>query len=84
MGEMPSGKMQWKSIQKACTGYEGYQTIEIEYKISGGTKDGVQFSGSSRTAYLPDNLDGKISLTLLAEAFRRKLTFKVGTSISTG
>ena len=45
---------------------------------------GRGYSGTGRTAYLPDSKEGIEILTLLAEAFRRRLTFKVGTSLTTG
>ena len=44
----------------------------------------THYSGTHRTAYLPDTKEGREVLSLLIEAFRRKLTFKVGTSITTG
>ena len=81
---MPPGTMTWRTIHQSCPGYEGSPTIQIDYHIRSGTKEGVHFSGTSRTDFIPDNQEGQILLTLLAEAFRRKLTFKVGTSITTG
>jgi len=35
-------------------------------------------------AYLPSTTEGINILSMLVEAFRRRLTFKVGTSITTG
>jgi len=49
-----------------------------------GSKNGVRFSGTHRIAFLPGNKEGKEILSLLVEAFKRKLIFKVGTSITTG
>ncbi|XP_077869362.1 uncharacterized protein LOC144360563, partial [Saccoglossus kowalevskii] len=45
---------------------------------------GTYFSGTTRTAYLPDNFDGRDVLKLLKIAFDRRLTFTVGTSHTTG
>ena len=46
--------------------------------------DGTRYSGTSRTAYLPGNAEGIETLGLLILAFERKLTFLVGTSLTTG
>ncbi len=69
---------------QACPGYEGYSTIQVDYQIPSGKKEGTHYSGTSRTAFIPNCKEGQVLLTLLAEAFRRKLTFKAGTSITTG
>ncbi|CDW91819.1 UNKNOWN [Stylonychia lemnae] len=91
VGDMPSGTMSWHSKSfRSCplggfTEEQSPHVIIIQYNIpSGRNKDGTQFHGTSRVAYLPGNIEGIKILTLLAEAFRRKLTFKVGTSITTG
>ena len=69
---------------------EGYSSsncknvIIVHYSIHSGLQKGVRFHGTNRTAYLPDNKEGREVLSLLIEAFKRKLTFKVGTSITTG
>ena len=68
-------------------GFHGVrEAITITYHIRSGRITGShdQYSGTSRTAYLPNNREGVEVLSLLAEAFRRRLTFKVGTSITTG
>lgn len=58
--------------------------IVIHYKIHSGSMNGVYFHGTNREAYLPGNNEGIEVLSLLVEAFSRKLTFKIGTSITTG
>ncbi len=66
-------------------GFPGcYEAIQINYHLPSGVKDNVHYSGANRTAFLPNNKDGQEILTLLAECFRRKLTFIVGTSVTTG
>ena len=42
------------------------------------------YRGTSRQAYLPDTKEGIEVLSLLAECFRRRFTFIVGTSVTTG
>ena len=64
--------------------YENYGTIEISYHVPSGTINGRHYHGTSRIAYLPDNQEGRKVLKLLEKAFNRKLTFTVGTSITTG
>ena len=78
--------MTWSTVPMQLEGLPNVrEVIKIDYQIYGGTnKQGVRFSGDHRTAFLPNNKDGVEILTLFAEAFRRKLIFKVGTSITTG
>lgn len=47
-------------------------------------KPGQPFQGTSRHAYLPNNLEGQKALKLLKKAFDARLTFTVGRSITTG
>ncbi len=83
-GDMPKGRMSWSTINMNL-GYPGcFEAIQIHYQFPHGVKNGVNYSGTNRTAYLPNTKDGQEILTLLAECFRRKLTFIVGTSVTTG
>ena len=50
---------------------------------SGKLADGTSFSGTCRTAYLPDTPEGRIVFKMFVEAFKRRLTFLVGTSLTT-
>ena len=45
---------------------------------------GHRYQGTSRTAYLPDNPEGREVLKLLQKAFKVRLIFTVGTSTITG
>lgn len=45
---------------------------------------GQPYSGTSRTAYLPDNTEGREVLELFQIAWNRRLMFTVGRSITTG
>lgn len=85
MGDQPKGQMTW-TIQKDthCDGYPKAGTIVIDYEMSGGKKNGVQFYGTSRTAFLPNTPEGNEVLKLLKKAFDRKLIFTIGTSVTTG
>ena len=45
---------------------------------------GQPYSGTTRTAYLPDNKEGRLLLGRLKSAFEQGLTFAIGTSLGTG
>ena len=84
LGTMPPGTMTAKiSKSKKCSGYKE-NTIVICYNIPSGIQNNKPFSGTSRTCYLPNNKEGREVLALLKIAFDRKLTFVVGTSVTTG
>ena len=38
-----------------CATFEDCGTIVIEYSFPNGTRNGVRYKGTHRTAYLPDN-----------------------------
>jgi deltex-like protein len=82
---MPKGTMTAKlSKNFRCSGYEKFETIVITYNIPSGVQNGIKFSGTSRVCYLPNNKEGIEILGLLKTAFDRKLTFTIGTSVTTG
>lgn len=72
------------------SGYPTDGTIVIKYFFPSGIQGpehpnpGVQYSGTSRTAYLPDTTEGREVLNLLKQCFKNRLTFTVGRSITTG
>lgn len=85
LGDQPDGTMSFYLEKKLhCSGYkEG--TICIEYDFpSGKLKNGKRYSGTSRAAYLPNTEEGVEVLKLLKLAFDRRLTFTIGTSVTTG
>jgi len=65
-------------------------TIEITYSIPSGIQGpqnpepGQPYSGTIRTAYLPNNADGKYVLLLLQKAFNDQHIFTVGKSTTSG
>jgi deltex-like protein len=88
-GEMPPGEMHWKLYPKTtklhCKGYQDFGVWEISYSFPDGKlKDGKRYTGTFRIAFLPDNPQGREVLALLIKAFERRLTFIVGTSVTTG
>ncbi|KAJ6665456.1 hypothetical protein lerEdw1_003297 [Lerista edwardsae] len=89
-GNQPPGTMHISKDRLYLPGYEGYGTITISYSIPDGyqTKNhpnpGRSFWGAVRTAYLPDNKEGREILQLLQRAFNQKLIFTVGQSRTSG
>ncbi|XP_061871350.1 probable E3 ubiquitin-protein ligase DTX3 [Colius striatus] len=71
-------------------GYEGCGTIIIQYVFPPGVQGaehpnpGVRYPGTTRVAYLPDCPEGNKVLGLFRKAFAQRLTFTVGTSMTTG
>ena len=70
--------------------FVGYGTIVIDYRFPSGLQGpehpnpGRNYDGTSRTAYLPDNREGREVLQLLRRAFDARLVFTIGTSNTTG
>jgi deltex-like protein len=62
----------------------------MEFDFDDGTqgKDhpapGMPYSGTGRTAYLPDNDEGNEILKLFKIGWKRRLLFRIGTSVTTG
>lgn len=86
-GDMPPGSMSYITYspgQLPLSGYERIGTIEINYHFRSGRCGAINYRGTSRTAYLPHNNEGIEVLRLLILAFKRKLTFTIGTSVTTG
>ena len=84
-GNMPPGRMTARiDHYLKCAGYYNYETIVIDYSFKDGYLDGKHYSGTFRTSYLPNSKEGREVLGLLKVAFDRKLTFVVGTSVTTG
>lgn len=90
-GNQPDGTMRHTIINHSLPGYgRNTRTIQIDYNFSGGIQGpnhpnpGRRYSGTSRTAYLPDTPEGKRVLDLLKKSFDLKHTFTIGTSRTTG
>ncbi|KAB7495093.1 putative E3 ubiquitin-protein ligase DTX2 [Armadillidium nasatum] len=91
-GIQPKGSMDVQKMSGSLPGFSGYDTYKITYNIPSGIQGpehphpGRPYHpiGFPRIAYLPDNEKGKRVLKLLKEAFRRRLIFTVGRSVTTG
>jgi deltex-like protein len=90
-GKCPSGIMAVSTSSRTCEGYsECGSSIVIRYSLSTGTQlsyhenPGQKYQGTVRTAYLPNNYEGKKLLKRLKYAWSRGLTFTIGTSLTSG
>ncbi|NWT92286.1 DTX3L ligase, partial [Urocynchramus pylzowi] len=89
-GNQPEGTMSTRTIHFSLPGYPNCDTIQIDYYMSGGIQTsshpnpGQRYRPAHRTAYLPDNEEGREILQLLKRAFSQKLIFTVGQSHTTG
>lgn len=92
-GTMPKGTMRVDYKPRgSCPlgGYEKEGTIVLHYHFPNGTQGpehpspGEPYSGTSRTAFVPDTEEGREVVDLLVKAFKRRVSFTVGTSLTTG
>uniref|UniRef100_A0A1X7TYN7 E3 ubiquitin-protein ligase n=2 Tax=Amphimedon queenslandica TaxID=400682 RepID=A0A1X7TYN7_AMPQE len=86
-GDMPStGTMTVSKKRYSLPGHPRCGTIEIVYSFQPGVQNGVHYraNGFPRTCYLPDSTKGQKVLQLLRVAWERRLTFTIGTSVTTG
>ncbi|KFZ50535.1 E3 ubiquitin-protein ligase DTX3L, partial [Podiceps cristatus] len=89
-GDQPEGTMSTRTTPYSLPGYPRCGTIEITYRMQSGIQtnnhpnSGKLYHATSRTAYLPDNKEGREILQLLKRAFNQKLIFTVGQSRTTG
>ena len=88
-GKSPSGIMQISVAPMMCSGFSE-NTLAITYMMQAGIQmnyhdnPGHHQPGKRVTAYLPNNADGQQLLKRLKYAFMHGLTFRVGTSATTG
>ncbi|XP_028849626.1 putative E3 ubiquitin-protein ligase DTX3 isoform X2 [Denticeps clupeoides] len=79
-----------RDLDLELQGHEGYGCICIIYSFPPGLQaqehpnPGVRYPGTNRIAYLPDSPEGNRVLGLLRRAFEQRLTFTIGTSMTTG
>ena len=90
-GKCPSASMSVNNRpDQSCAGYDGYDLLEISYRIPDGTQKkyhpapNLSFKGASRIAYLPNNSEGQDLLVRMQYGFMHGLAFQVGTSLTTG
>ena len=89
-GKGPSGTMSITTSSILCNGYESSgRSLVITYTMPSGTQmsyhdnPGERYQGTTRIAYLPDIEEGRKLLKRLKFAWKRGLTFSIGTSLTT-
>ncbi|XP_064612188.1 LOW QUALITY PROTEIN: E3 ubiquitin-protein ligase DTX1-like [Liolophura sinensis] len=91
-GNCPKGEMEYDILPNHLPTFPNCGTIQIKYDIRPGTQGpehphpGKRFTarGFPRYGFLPDNEDGRKVLQLLIIAWKRRLTFTIGQSTTTG
>ncbi|XP_053390223.1 uncharacterized protein LOC128553131 isoform X2 [Mercenaria mercenaria] len=89
-GDQPDGIMIIGKQLSSVAGFEKYKSIAITYCFSDGKqwsvhpRPGEPYKGIRRSAYLPDNKEGRRICAMLKIAFTRRLVFTIGTSRTTG
>lgn len=67
-----------------CDGYEDVGTYQIYYRFPDGIKGDTNFTGTKRVAFFPDTREATEVMRLFLMCFERRLSFTVGTSVTTG
>ena len=92
-GTQPTGgQMAWTTLDSPLPGHPDSGTLAIQYSFPPGVQGpehplpGAPYlaHGFPRTAFLPDTPQGRAVLHGLRVAFRRRLTFTVGRSLTSG
>lgn len=91
IGNQPPGEMKYYIFHRPLPGFN-CDTICIVYTFRSGYQTeehphpGQPYSASTfpRECYLPNNDKGRLILSLLCIAWKRRLTFTIGTSVTTG
>ena len=89
-GNQPKGNMYDSFQSTSLPGFGSSGAIVISYRFPSGTQGpdhpnpGTPYTGTTRTAYLPNNDQGRKVLKLLRKAFEQKLLFTIGLSNTTG
>eukprot|EP00388_Colpodella_angusta_P025817 GDKK01003747.1.p1 GENE.GDKK01003747.1~~GDKK01003747.1.p1 ORF type:complete len:281 (-),score=42.73 GDKK01003747.1:62-904(-) len=73
-GPCPRGSMTVQEINTPCAGFESFSTFEITYSVC----------DTIRNAYVPTSAEGILVMRNLIKCFESGLTFRLGTSLTTG
>ncbi|KAF6203654.1 hypothetical protein GE061_001986 [Apolygus lucorum] len=91
-GNQPRGTMDWTIVDPNIPSHPNVSLIQITYHIPSGIQSREHPNpgrpyyavGFPRVCYLPDNKQGRHILKLLQVAWKRRLVFTVGRSLTTG
>ena len=92
VGNQPANATMSHSVTRSTSilGYPGFGMITITYHVPDGVQTqehpnpGKRYHGTTCTAYLPNNAEGREVLQLLRRAFKARLIFTIGTSRTSG
>ncbi|XP_058128117.1 protein deltex-like isoform X2 [Anopheles coustani] len=92
LGNQPEGSMEWSIQPYELVGHDGAPTVVITYNFQSAVQSthhprpGKQYFavGFPRQCFLPYDYHGRLILSFLIEAFRRRLLFTIDRSTTTG
>ncbi|KAL4503093.1 hypothetical protein ABPG72_014322 [Tetrahymena utriculariae] len=85
IGDQPPGTMQiYLDKYQSCDGYPNISTIVIEMNMNSTTKNGNYVPSTSRVGYLPNTKEARKILEMFKIAFKRRLLYTIGKSVTTG
>jgi deltex-like protein len=85
IGDQPrQGIFEWRIEPFSLPGHSATETIVIEFNFPPGLDEaGRRYDGRKPKGYLPGNVQGAILLELFKVAFRRRVMFGLGQSMTT-
>lgn len=86
IGDQPRhGTMEWHTEPFPLAGHRAQETIIVQFDFPPGVSDsGDAYEGRRPKGYLPGNAQGAILLELFKVAFRRRVMFGLGNSMTSG
>mmetsp|Transcript_65745 Transcript_65745/g.118456 ORF Transcript_65745/g.118456 Transcript_65745/m.118456 type:complete len:777 (+) Transcript_65745:87-2417(+) len=80
-----TGTMTWQRQSQSLPGYAGSGRMVVTFNFPAGSDDaGVPYAGRTAVGFLPDVPEGRQVRQLFEVAFRRRLMFTVGVSLTLG
>eukprot|EP01083_Nonionella_stella_P051702 137266_1 len=91
IGHQPDGRLYMTKGKTPCEGFpDADASVKMVFEFPGGQQNehhpnpGKIYFGDLREAWLPNNRDGREAAMLVRLAFKRKLIFQIGTSLTLG
>ncbi|EAS04646.2 deltex-like protein (macronuclear) [Tetrahymena thermophila SB210] len=85
IGDQPPGTMSiYLDKYTSCDGYPDISTIVIEMRLNSTQKNGNHVPSTSRIGYLPNTEEARKILEMFKIAFKRRLLYTIGKSVTTG
>jgi hypothetical protein len=89
-GNQPDGVMYFSVLKESLPGHDDSLTIQVTFHFPPGKQTrkhpnpGKKYPGTTRICYLPGTIEGLGMLQVMAEVFRGRAFFTIGTSVTTG